>query len=364
VVAASDAPSPSPEPASPDGSGYAAVEGWERAIVELPAANSSRMAAVAGGAAGLVAVGGGGSIEGLGGALAWHSTDGQEWDLVLDRHAEQDGSALWDVVATDSGFVAVGSDPSGPSVWRSADGRSWTAVDGPSVPAGPVHSLFEIATHAGGMLAIGVASENDAQVATAWSSIDGTSWTRLPVPESYATARPATIAVRDDGLGVIVGGSGSGPGDPVAWPVADKGIGEPIALPRDEEETHAGPAVVTTDGFVILGRRWDAAEAAYRLVAWRSDDGTAWDVEETGAIGIAGGVAAIDGLGLVVVGQTYRLETSEVAMWRRTEQGDWTTRLIEDSNGGGSGVTTGPGGRMIVIGSDDPDGVATVWLEP
>jgi hypothetical protein len=361
AAAASEAPSASPQP---DGSGVPAVEGWQRATVELPASNSSGMAAVARGTDGFVAVGGGGSVEGLGGALAWYSSDGQRWELTLDLHAEQDGSSLWDVVATADGFVAVGHDPGGPAVWRSTDGRSWTTIDDPSAPAGPAHSLSSVAAHRGGLLAIGYASEGDAQVATAWSSVDGSTWTRLAAPDSYATGRPGALAVREDGGGIIVGSLGPDLGDPVAWPITGDGIGDPVVLPANEGETHAGPAVATADGFVILGGRWDAAEAAYQLLAWTSDDGSAWEIEEAGSIGLAGGAAFVHGVGLVVVGQTYRLETSEVAMWQRTRDGEWTTRLIEDSNGGGAGVTTDPNGRLIVIGSDDPDGSATVWLEP
>ena len=363
VVAASGAPSASPESPAPDGSGAQTVEGWQRATVELPASNSSRMEAVAGGTDGFVAVGGGGSTEGLGGALAWYSTDGQRWELTLDRHAERDGSALRDVVAAADGFVAVGDNPGGPAVWRSTDGRSWAAVDDPSVPAGHTHGLIKIAAHAGGLLAIGYASEDDAQVATAWSSVDGNTWTRLGVPDSYATARLGAIAVREDGHGVIVGSLGPGLGDPVAWPLAGDRIGDPVVLPR-EEETQIGPAVATADGFVILGGRWDAAEAAYQLLAWTSEDGSTWEVEAAGAIGLAAGAAQVEGLGLVIVGQTYRLETSEVALWQRSQGGEWTTRLIEDSNGSGAGLATDPSGRLFVVGTDDPDGAATVWLEP
>lgn len=351
--------------ATPARSDAPLVEGWQRATVELPGSNSSRMLAIARGPNGFVAVGGGGSIEGLGGALAWYSTGGDRWELTLDRHAERDGSGLRDVVATADGFVAVGDNPTGPAVWRSTDGRSWSAVDDASVPAGPTHdALIALAAHDGGLLAIGFATEDDEQVATAWSSVDGIAWTRLAVPSSYAAARPSGITVNEDGRGIIAGMSGSGSGDPVAWPVVGGRIGDPIVLARDEEETQVGPAVTTPDGFVILGGRWDPAEAAYRLLAWTSEDGVAWEIEETEAIGLAAGAAYVDGLGLVLVGQTYRLETSEVAMWQRSESGGWTTRLIEDSNGSGAGLATDPSGRLIVIGSDDPDGAATVWLEP
>jgi hypothetical protein len=66
----------------------------------------------------------------------------------------------------------------------------------------------------------------------------------------------------------------------------------------------------------------------------------------------------------VIAGLTYRLESSEVAVWVRLEPGQWNTRLIEDSNGGGTAVTTDGNGQLIVLGTDDPDGTATVWLEP
>lgn len=321
------------------------------------------MEAVAYGEGGFVAVGGSGGIEGLGGALAWYSADGQQWDLTMDRSAERDGSSLLDVIAFDGGFVAVGNDPNGPVVWQSTDGRSWSPVVDPSVPAGPLHDLVAVIARDSGLFAVGFSAEGDAQVATAWTSVDGVTWTRLAA-DPLAGARPVGIAIKDDGAGVIVGQRGEGVGDPLAWRLDGDVIGDPIALAEISDEVIVGSVLTTPDGFTIVGDAWDAAAAAYRLVTWTSEDGTTWHLEETGVIGVANGAAYIEGRGLVLAGLTYRLDSSEVAVWERPAPRQWVTRLIEDSNGGGTAVTTGTDGRLIVTGSEDPDGSATVWLEP
>ncbi len=357
-------PTAAPTQVAPDGSPDPAIEAWPRAGVEVPAAISSRMEAVARGEGGFVAVGGSGSIEGLGGALAWYSSDGQQWDLTLDRIAMRDGSRLFDVTAFDGRFVAVGQNPSGSAVWVSTDGRSWSPVADPSVPTGPVHDLVAVAVRDAGLFAIGSSTDGDAQVATAWTSPDGVVWTRLAVSDTFAEARPVGISTKDDGAGVILGRRTAGANDLLAWPLDGQTIGEPVELQKTSVEVVVGSIVATPGGFTIVGDAWDSAAAAYRLVTWTSDDATTWDLEESGIVGLASGAAYVEGRGIVVVGQTYRLESSEVGVWERPEPGRWISRLIEDSNGGGTGVTTDASGRLIVVGSDDPDGAATVWLEP
>ena len=370
VPPASQPQSPSVEPTvgatsvAPDSSPDPAIEPWPRAGVDVPAAISSRMEAVARGESGFVAVGGSGSIEGLGGALAWFSSDGRQWDLTLDRSGVRDGSRLWDVTAIDRRFVAVGQSPTGPAVWLSADGRSWSPATDPSVPTGPADDLLAVAVRDAGLFAIGLSTEGDTQVATAWISTDALVWTRLVVPDTFAEAWPVGIAMKEDGTGVIVGRSTGGVDEPLAWPLDGLVIGDPVGLQQTSEEVFVGSIVATPDGFTIIGNAWDSAAAAYRLVTWTSEGATTWDLEEAGVIGLASGAAYVEGRGILVAGQTYRLESSEVGVWERQEPGRWMTRLIEDSNGGGTGVTTGADGRLIVVGSDDPDGAATVWLEP
>jgi hypothetical protein len=361
-VAATTSPRPSAtQPPIPSS------EPWTRAEVELPAVNSSRILAAAGADGGYVAVGGGGSVEGFGGVLAWHSTDGQSWSLTLDEHARQDGSQMLDVGAIASGangYVGVGYNVQATPIWISADGLSWRELDDPSAPAGSSHSLNALAVGDDGLIAIGFTTEGDAQIATAWSSSDGEAWTRSRVPDAYARAWPVDVAVANDGSAVIVGMTEPGGGDPVAWVMTDGVIAGPITLPSEDPAASVTAVVDTGAGFTAVGHGWDPVESAYRLLAWRSADGRGWEPVEGEGVGLPLGVADIDGRGVIAVGATTGIEESEVTAWELSDDGEWQTFTVEPSNGAGEGVLERPDGRLMVVGASDPDGEARVWIAP
>jgi len=348
-----DAPSPSPS-----------LDPWRRAEVEIPAENSSVMHEVVNGPAGYVAVGGGGSVEGLGGVLAWHSADGESWALTLDAHAEQDGSQMLDVSAIATGYVGVGYNFPGTPVWISTDGVTWREADDPSAPSGSSHSLNAIAGGEAGLMAIGFTTADDAQIATAWSSSEGEAWERLEVPDAYASAWPVDVAVASGGTAVIVGMTQPGHGDPVAWVKGRGLIADPVTLPSEDPEAAVDLVVATPRGFTAIGHGWDPAQSAYRLLGWRSADGSSWEPIDTESIGFPLGAAQIDGRGEVVVGATMGIETSEVSAWHMGEDGAWRTVIVERSNGSGEAVLERSDGQLLIVGADDPDGSATVWVEP
>ncbi len=337
---------------------------WSAAVVELPARNTSVMNAAIHGEDGYVAVGGGGSIEGLGGVLAWHSPDGQAWALTLDRHSARDGSRMVDVAATETGYVGVGDNASGTPIWVSGDGITWAEADDPSAPDGSSDSLRAISGSEAGLLGIGFHSEDDQQSATAWSSSDGRAWARLEVPDDYAGAWPVDIAARDDGRAVIVGMTEAGQGDAVAWVVDGGSIQERVALPSEDSEAVVSTVVATPNGFTAIGSGWDPAGSAYELLAWSSNDGLTWEQTDADAIGSPLGASHIDGRGVVAVGATMGLEESEVTAWELSDDGAARTIFVDRSNGAGLAVLEDSNGRLMIVGADDPDGAARVWIEP
>lgn len=361
VPSASSAPSAAAAASSPEDS--PSFTPWNTAEVELPAENSSGMSAVTRGEDGYVAVGGGGSVEGLGGALAWHSTDGQAWTLTLDRHSARDGSSMRDVIATEAAYVGVGDNPSGSPVWISENGVTWSEADHPSAPNGSGDSLQAIGGGAAGLFSIGFRSENDRQTATAWNSVDGRAWERIEAGDAYSAAWPVDIAVADDGTVVIVGMTGPGQGDPVAWVVDGGSVGDPVTLPSTDPEATVASIVATPGGFTAVGSGWDPAESAHVLLAWFSRDGAMWELSSPEATGSPLGASHIEGRGVVAVGATMGLEVSEVAAWELSDEGVRTI-LVERSNGAGVAVLEGSDGRLVIAGADDPDGAATVWIEP
>jgi hypothetical protein len=363
IASTPDATSSAP-PASASPSTRAETEPWTRAEVALPAENSSRMAAAASGVGGLVAVGGGGSVEGFGGVLAWHSSDGESWTLTLDAHAEQDASQMLDVVATDAGYVGVGNNFPGVPVWLSTDGLSWREAGAASAPSGQSHALEDIAWSGDELVAIGFASENDRQLATVWRSNDGEAWTRLDVPDAFAASRPVDVAMGVDGTAVIITVREPDFREPVAWQVRDDAVGDPIPLPGEDAELSATAVVATANGFTAVGQSWDPDQMAYRVLAWDSADGRTWIPIETEAVGSPFGAAHVDGRGVVAVGATIGLEDSEVTAWQSSEGGAWRTVVVERSNGAAYAALERADGRLLIVGADDPDGAATVWLEP
>ncbi len=75
-------------------------------------------------------------------------------------------------------------------------------------------------------------------------------------------------------------------------------------------------------------------------------------------------MAQIDGRGEVAVGATMGLATSEASAWQMGDDGAWRMVIVERSNGSGEAVLERSDGQLLIVGADDPDGSATVWIEP
>lgn len=126
-------------------------------------------------------------------AAAWFTADGMTWSRTMHQ-----ADCTWpgQVIATDSGYLAIGqtaasdTTPSQLVVWRSADGRSWSAAqlvdspDGLSLTIGFAHGTCVLATDAG-----------------IWELTDGGTLVR-----SYAARVPYGVF----GGGVFLGVSGDG----------------------------------------------------------------------------------------------------------------------------------------------------------
>ena len=97
-------------------------------------------------ASGLVGVGMD-RADGEGDAAVWTSTNGATWSRVPHDAAVfgSDGHQLMsEVTAGDFGLLAAGRDASQPLFWVSADGSSWTRIDGPPLPAGESWHVYDL----------------------------------------------------------------------------------------------------------------------------------------------------------------------------------------------------------------------------
>ncbi|MCK9924408.1 protein kinase [Frankia sp. AgPm24] len=126
--------------------------------------------------------------------LAWVSAEGQRWQavtVVLPAGARS-GSMAAVAYLPGHGFVAVGSirpavsptpaasggaEASRPALWRSSDGRGWTAVPSAADLSGEITGLVP---HADALLAVGRPADDRGEGAV-WRSVDGIAWTRVTV---------------------------------------------------------------------------------------------------------------------------------------------------------------------------------------
>lgn len=151
---------------------------------------------------------------GCGGAV-WTSMDGITWERAPVDPDLLDG--IERVAAHQSGLVAIGSgwtdDQKNGAMWISPDGLSWTAV--PHAP-----KLTSITATGSGLL-VGVGTEeleenacdadaNGDCLAVAWTSVDGTTWTRVPHDEAVFGGGPDKQMMSDVttiGSGVVAVGT-------------------------------------------------------------------------------------------------------------------------------------------------------------
>ncbi|MGH2463065.1 MAG: hypothetical protein ACRDFZ_05500, partial [Candidatus Limnocylindria bacterium] len=148
----------------------------------------------------------------------WTSTDGVEW--VHRSQADEPLAFPNDVIAFDGGFVAVGFNSEGPAARWSPDGIEWTIADLPV--SGGARAVSAVTEASGLLVAVGDLSDH----ASAWTSIDGRSWTAQSVLSSSANAQ----VVFPVGQNVLVAGSSYPIREPIAWISPSDAL--PGALPR------------------------------------------------------------------------------------------------------------------------------------
>ncbi len=204
IVTAGPTPTPTPTPPPPP---FVASD-WGRVAVPAFADRygTTSMRAVAVSGATVVAVG-----SGPRGAAAWWTGPDGTWRQALDDPSFQ-GAKMTDVVATSSGFVAVGQHGDEAAAWTSTDGASWIAAAVAAAGADPNSEsgslMLRVATGPQGLVAIGPGKETETGPAE-WSSTDGRDWSIAadPIP---GVAAATDIGVLPDGRYVILGASPDG----------------------------------------------------------------------------------------------------------------------------------------------------------
>jgi hypothetical protein len=192
------------------GAVWTSVDGitWERAPVDPDLLDGIER--VAANKSGLVAVGSGTTDDQKNGA-AWVSPDGLSWTVV------NDAPKLTAITATEFGFVGVGTEElienacqegahgdCRAAVWTSVDGTTWTRVphDEAIFGGGPdKQDMSDVTTIGSGVLAVGT---------SVWYSPNATTWTRIyqdPALTGEHNGHMHSVAVGDSAV-VVAGADG------------------------------------------------------------------------------------------------------------------------------------------------------------
>jgi len=243
-----------------------------------------------------------------------------------------------DVITYGDGFLAVGEVTSFPdletaaTVWRSADGLSWTRFPADAALFDGNRSLVSVAEHDGALVAVGSA---DGSTVAVWTSDDGSAWERVPHQDVFGGRwdHRAMNSVAASGTGwVAVGEMRGNTVEAAAWVSPDGATWSEAAV---DSKWAWESAMVDVgrwgDGFVAVG--WVRTSGGETDAAvWVSPDGSAWSrvADDEASMGGPGtqemtGLAAGDGL-LVAVGfDTGDPEVIDLtpAVWTSTDGSSW-----------------------------------------
>jgi hypothetical protein len=193
------------------------------ARIELPQSEPAAVDAVTAGGPGLIAVGGvevrpevpavaGGVVEGA----IWVSADGQSWTAIdgsglfwLTEEQADEGQSqhFTDLTSGPAGLVAVGIEGYDGMAWTSADGLTWSrAADDEALGGNDIQEIRRVIAGGPGYVAVG----RNGSTAGVWTSPDGETWTLIENEVFGSYSEPADafdVAALPSGL-VVVGYGG------------------------------------------------------------------------------------------------------------------------------------------------------------
>jgi len=159
-------------------------------------------------------------------ARVWISGDGNTWSQAPADPAVLGGSedqVMKAVVATSSGFLAVGRNGLDAAVWTSADGSRWQRVTSDGFGGFRAQEMNAVVAGGPGFVAVGTDRSSGQTEGAAWTSTDGVTWTRAPGGGlESGTSETITGVTKVPGGLVAVGYDGSpGSKDAAAWSSRD-----------------------------------------------------------------------------------------------------------------------------------------------
>jgi len=324
-------------------------------------------------------------------AAAWRSEDGWDWERIVDDTFD-DAARIEAVVATDDGFVGVGSEGRSrddAAVWRSDDGRDWERVEG-NDDAFAGGNMLDVAVGADGLVAVGAVHvehpDTDFAVhAAIWRSDDGEQWEAIPDSALPATADDVTgqtlwgVAAAADGY-VAGGGTGGGEGAEGGvelWQSPDGTTWERVESDALDDSVLVDDVAASEDGYVAVGPSGEPGDSSQAV--WFSADGHEWeqlDLDLDPDLALSGVDANGDGL-FVAVGplvpdyEPFEDEQEEPdedprlisEVWSSEDGRVWKLLPAEDeeeARGTMNGVEAFANG-YIAVGTEE--GSAQVWVD-
>ena len=238
-------------------------------------------------------------------AVVWTSTDGVEWLRVPHDEAVFGGSKFYRMSAVTRGgpgLVVVGrSEESGPdglnlegesvdidaAVWTSVDGTTWSRVEDPAVLGGERQQEMADVTAGGpGLVAVGREGtgywwDNSRQDAAVWTSVDGVHWSRVSHDEEVFSiaGEPVMRSIAAGGPGLVaVGWSSPNFSPSPGWTSVD-GHTWSVVAPEELAGIDATSVVATAGGHgvVAVGYRENRGGLqTSQVMAVASGDGRTW----------------------------------------------------------------------------------------
>jgi hypothetical protein len=255
---------------------------------------------------------------------AWTTADGITWQQhsVPLLEGSDVAERMTTVVSTTHGYVAGGS--LGPELfdrharfWTSVDGSDWQSVpDDPGAFANA--EVRAISPLGAGLVAVGLVGTVQQPVgAVAWTSADGTSWTRVDDP-SFANGLAVAVSPAPFG-GVVAVGSDVGRRDADAWTSPDGRHW--TRAPNEPSREHSGGFAWMTDvvaiGDVVIGIGDYQGLQRGTAIAWVSRDGIHWEQGRTAPVQEQGEFYAVTpgGPGVIAVGSFGQPDSFIPTIW-------------------------------------------------
>lgn len=304
---------------------------------------------------------------------AWTSPDGLTWSIHLTMGAADFTFPVSLAAGAGGTVVAVGRSGSKPVAWTSADGVAWQQHPVPLLEGSDVaERMTTVVASSRGYIAGGSAGpELLDRHARFWASVDGADW--QPVPDetaAFANAEVRAITTFGDGfVAVGVVGTAQHPSGAVAWTSADGSNWTRVDDPAFADGIAVALAPAPFGGLVAVGSDVGRKEA----VAWTSPDGRRWtrapneaSREHSGGFAWMTDIAAI-GDSVIGVGDYQGLQRGTAMSWVSRDGIDWAPARSAPVQEQGEFYAIIPGGPgAIVVGSfGAPDSyVPTIWLSP